>query len=357
MWKTYELSLFAVVLAAGAVSGLAQGPATAPVRPKKAVDHVRGLIDLYFQGQERDRFFAAAGVDGELTKEEFDAAAGQPGSFVRPYDGWAAAIVFDADHNQQLNWVEAEQYRLAVRAKVMRMFDKDKDGRLTGAERDAANAYLGAGMGRPGLSGTAPPTHAVAPPPLPPDLFAQPEPNAPRTDPAWRNRWEQLQARYDADKDGQLSDAEQEMLHEGLRASFRKRLLQQFDKNRDGALDEAEQRAVEEQQRLEEAEWRRQWERMQWDRNKDGQLDRDEQAAMEKHLAEQRQLAQQRRLEWIKRWDKDGDGKLSNEERAEVTKDLRQRVTLQRKQMDTNGDGKITAEEIRAYRKKLFEEP
>lgn len=342
-------------MGAGASPARAQPPATAPAgRATKTVDHVRDLIDVYFQGYERDRFFAAAGVDGELTKQEFDAAAGGPNSFVRPYDRWASAAVYDRDRDGRLNWVEAEQYRLGLRQRVLALFDRDKDGRLAGPERDAANAYLSAGMGRPRI--VKPPTSQPAPTTgqAAVDPWAAAGDRGSPAEPTWRGRWEELRIVYDTDRDGKLSGAERGRMEQELRDHHGSRLLRQFDRNRDGALDEDERLAAEMEERREAMRWRQEWERMQWDTDKDGRLDEKEQAAMDTHLARQRRLAQQRRQQWVKRWDTDGDGQLSAAERAEVTKDLRQRVALQRKEMDTNGDGKLTAKEIRAYRKKLF---
>lgn len=357
MLKMRCASVSMMVVMSGTVSGLAGPPTTAPAgRAGKSVDHVRELIDLYFQGHERDRFFAAAGVDGELSRQEFAAAAGRVNSFVRAYDRWASAVVYDRDRDGRLGWVEAEQYRLGIRKRVLALFDRDNDGRLAGPERDAANAYLGAGMGRPRI---LPPTSSrparTGKEPAA-DHWAGPSGRGSPADPSWRSRWQQVQASYDADKDGKLSGDERQRMQEGLRQHYRQRLLTQFDKNRNGVLDKDEQLAAEMEDRREAVEWRRKWERTQWDANKDGRLDGNEQAAMEKHLAEQRRLAQQRRQQWIKRWDRNGDGKLSAEEGAEVTRDMHRRVLRQRKLMDTNGDGKITAKEIRAYREKLFGE-
>jgi len=351
------VALFVIVVAASGAAVLAQPATTAPAaRTTTSIDHVEDLIDLYLQGAERDRFFAAAGVDGELTKEEFAAAAGKPSSFVRSYDRWASAIVFDRDRDGRLNWVEAEQYRLAIRKEVLALFDLNKDGRLTGPERQAANAYLAAGMGRPKLSELTrpqPPGEEKRP-----DLDQQPLPDkqGPSTDASWPERWRQLQTRYDADKDGTLSADERFGLYEALRGYYQKRLLAGFDANHNGFLDGDELQAAEHEQRRQADQMRQQWELVRWDANRDGQLDSGERATMEARLAEQVRLAQQSRQEWIKRWDKDGDGELSREERAEITKDLRRRVALQRREMDANGDGKLTGDEIRAYRTKLFED-
>jgi len=171
------VGLAVITVSQGALAGT-RLPASRPPAAKKA-DHVRDLIDSYFQGRERDRFFATAGVDGKLTREEFASAAGKPGSFVRAYDRWASAAVFDANRDGRLNWFEAERYRTAVRKKIVALFDKDDDGRLAGAERRAANAYLAAGKGTsatakspkraPGQQRPPRQEPLYAPPPLPGD--------------------------------------------------------------------------------------------------------------------------------------------------------------------------------------------
>jgi len=348
----------AAVLAAAAVAAMAQAPASRPAsKTRAAIDYVKDLFDNYYQGAERDRFFLAAGVDGQVTREEFAAAGKQAGSFVRPYDRWSAAAVFDRDANRKLNWVEAELYRLAIRARVLRLFDKDKDGRLTGAERDAANLYLATGMGkaRP-VPATAPRT---APPPearedadvWPAEPAASPADSAPRW---WQDRWRQISARFDRDRDGKLDDDERLRMERSLRWHQRRRLMMRFDTNRDGRLDPTESAAVELAERQEAQALRQRWELAEWDADGNGALDPPERRALEADLDRRRAEAAERHTRWVSLWDRDGDGAVSPAERAAATENLRQRVAKQRKEMDTDSDGKITADEIRAYRKKLF---
>ena len=344
-----------VVWAAGA-SAPPRPAATKPAgAAPSAVDYVADLFELYYQGRERGRFFASAGVDGEMTRTEFVAAAGKAGSFVRPYDRWAAAAVFDRNHNGRLDWVEAELYRLAIRTRILTLFDKDANGRLYGAEREAANAYLAA---RAPKARKPRPSEVPAPPAARPALPGVMGPPGPvPTDPtaaAWRKRWELLQARYDADKDGALTDAERTRLHEGLRAEYRRSVIKRFDRNRDGKLDEAEGRALDADQAARTDKWRQRMELLEWDANRNARLDPAERDKRDKHLAELRRRAKDRRGEWVRRWDSDGDGKLSGKELAAATAGISERVARQRREMDTDGDGRITAKEIRAYRKKLF---
>jgi Ca2+-binding EF-hand superfamily protein len=352
-----------VVLLAGAAMAQAPKPTTRPgPKTTATIDYVSDLIDMYFQGAERDRFFTAAGVDGQLTQEEFVAAGGKAKSFVRPYDRWQAAAVFDGDHSGRLNWVEAEQYRLAVRARVMLLFDKDKDGRLRGPEREAANLYLATGMGRARLA-QAGPQRLLAPPKPPgarPDaaVWAGPEADpAASAPPWWRDRWRKVVARFDRDRDGKLAGEERLRMQRSLRWHQRRRLMMRFDKDNNGRLDADESAAVELAESKEAQALRQQWELAEWDSDGSGKLEPPEQAAMEANLADRRRIARQRHELWVKRWDRNGDARVSAAERAAAIEGMRRRVARQRREMDTNGDGKITADEIRAYRKKLFNRP
>jgi len=120
-----------------------------PAAGAPADDPIGELMDSDVGTEERDRFFASAGVDGELSREEFEAAAAKPGSFVRKYEPWRDARAHDADGNGRLNWPEAERYRQAMRKRLLGRFDRNGDGKITGPERDAANAVLGRGLERP----------------------------------------------------------------------------------------------------------------------------------------------------------------------------------------------------------------
>ena len=145
--RFHAIGLAVTVLAQLALA--AAGASASPPPAKQKADHVRNLLEAYFQGRERSLFFATAGVDGEITKAEFTSATGRGNSFVRPYDRWAAVMAFDTDRNGRLGWVEAENYRFVMRRKMLTLFDKDGDGRLSPAERKAISAHLTAGTRRP----------------------------------------------------------------------------------------------------------------------------------------------------------------------------------------------------------------
>ena len=145
MWR-----LLAILPGALAVGGAATGGDAAASRPAGVrIDYVKDLLENDLATDERDRFFVLAGDDGEVSVEEFLAGAKLAGSFVRKCDRWNSAIRYDADESGQLNWPEAEKYRKETRRLVLSRYDRNRDGKLTGSERDDANALLAQGLLRP----------------------------------------------------------------------------------------------------------------------------------------------------------------------------------------------------------------
>jgi len=152
MMKHILPTLF-VILLTGAPA-LAQGAAA----PDKAPDVLRNAVDPYVPGAERGRYFRAAGVDNELTADEFAADRKRTTPFVRTFDHWPALVRFDKNANGTIDWFEADAYRRDVRKKVFDAFDTNDDRRLSPIERAAANKALtsekflaaGLGRGRPG---------------------------------------------------------------------------------------------------------------------------------------------------------------------------------------------------------------
>ena len=132
--------LTTIILVVLAVGGMALGQAK-PAKPveKPVPDICKGVIDPYDISGEKALFYAAAGVDNELSSDEFNAAKGKDKTFVRKFDSWKILITFDRDKNGKIDWNEAGAYRLETRRKVMGSFDKNKDGKLKGEERIAAN--------------------------------------------------------------------------------------------------------------------------------------------------------------------------------------------------------------------------
>lgn len=372
--------------AGGAAAAPAKPTAPASTRPTApTVDHVKDLFDLYSQGEERSRFFGAAGVDGELTDKEFSAASGKPKSLVRSYDRWEMAIGHDKDANGKLNWPEAEQYRLSVQQRVLGLFDRNKDRKLLGGERDAANSFLARGLRAPGFAPAGVPAGRGE------DLPGAPG-EAGRSGRGGRGQLlGQMQAQYDTNQDGRLSNEERQAMQQTWRNQWE---LRRYDRNNDGKLDEEETAARDaerEQQRRRMEQWQQQWEELRarhdadkdgqlsseerqalfqemreraelarFDRNKDGKLDEQETAARDAERQRRRRRGDQlrsrmaeRRREWIQRWDADGDGALSDQERSKMTEQLAAAVEKRRQEMDADGDGNISTEEARSYWQKL----
>jgi len=370
-----------------------QRPATRP-----AVDHVKDLFDTYTQGRERERFFAAAGVDGNLTAKEYQAASGKKDGFVRSYDSWEAAAACDADKDGRLSWAEAEKYREGVRQSVLKLFDKNRDHKLTGPERDEANRHLSRKLRAPGTGrtwggGASPRQYDTNGDGRidENERAAMREAGRQRAEEA-RRRWELQQS--DADKDGTLSDQERAAMEKAQaeqRAAAeqrRKEMLDKYDANRNGQIDGDENRAMYQDMRD-----RRAKERLdRWDADKNGLLDEKELAAEREHYraevrrrveqymirrhdkdgdgklneqeqaaadTERRQWEQMRRQgrqlmrEWQRRLDRDGDGQVSDEERRVGAERLQAEVRRRQKEMDTDGDGRVSREEGFAYLQKL----
>jgi hypothetical protein len=110
-----------------------------------AEDLLNGAIDPYDAVGEKAKFFRAAGAEGELDELKFQADAAKKEGFVRKFDNWEAMLAFDKDGNKTIDWFEADAYRRAIRKRVLDGFDTKRTGRLTGVERQAANAALASG--------------------------------------------------------------------------------------------------------------------------------------------------------------------------------------------------------------------
>jgi len=306
------------LLLLSAAASAASKPTTAPattkpsVRPKavKPPDLLKGAVDPYEPAAERGRFFRAAGVDNELDAKEFTATRGQEDSFVRRFDNLEMMRGFDKDRNRQLDWFEADAYRQEVRRRVLKAFDANGDGRLTGKERDKANAQLATGR-IPG-DGSARPASPRGASGEVPDWMRQ----------RMLRQRQDLQRRFDADRDGKLEGDERKAMLAAVRKeaeeemeSFRER---RFDTDGDGELSEEERRFMEEV------------------------------LATQKRQAEQWQRDRDMRL-----YDVDGDGELSEEEVARMAQDKARRETQGRdwesqweaRQYDVNRDGEIDEEE------------
>jgi len=295
-----------------------------PARQPSIPDVLGGAIDPYQPGMERGRFFKAAGVDNELDVKEFAAARKLKGSFVRKFDRWKALLAFDKNSNKHIDWFEAEAYRKNVRRRVLSAFDANRDGWLTGAERNAANAMLHAGQ----LPGKSPvPTRPVVI-------------HVPTSGPA------------DEEPDDQPDGASDEMRERMLR--LRQKVFAKYDTNDDGKIDDEERAAMMDSVAAGAQAELDQLEAQKWDADGDGELNEQEAAEMESALAE-RKLRDQRAsdLRNLRRWDANGDGELDEQETA-VMDEARQRQEAARqswrersdlRMFDLDGNGQLDEQE------------
>ena len=318
-------------------------PASAPATlPANLSDLLADAVDLYNPIAERSRLLGIAGPDGELAEAEFRAAVEKADSFVRRFDRWEALRAFDRNANGQIDWQEADAYRQGFRQFVLEAHDADRDGKLSGPERQAANlamyeGRLYAGGPRPdqrlvnlptrpaAAPAVAPPGMAVTPPPAyePQEQALPSAPPAPAVQPGGeiarretgQEQLDQRAEQFDADGDGQLSAEER-------RAMWAQRM---------GRLEERRQ-----QRRLAE-----------FDADGDGRLSEQELAAAQAREQDHRQQRQQQRS--VQRYDRDRDGTLSERELLEADASGAQTEgfvqTGQRYLFDRNGDGTVSPDE------------
>lgn len=351
------------VLAAACLTATAQTPATVPASAPTP-DLCKGCISPYNPSAERQRFFAAAGVDNELTSGEAEADRRRDKPFVRPFDRWEAMAKFDKNGSRTLDWFEADAYRRDVKKRVLGAFDANKDGRLAGPERDKANRALAAGK----IPAAAPTGSVrVAAVPAGGSGGERGEGGEPVVMSSSGNgvvvQQRRMNMRYreefDADKDGELSDDERQAMMEHYRAraaeARRRRQLQRYDKNGDGQLDADETAAMEAEraERRRRVEERRREFMSRWDQDGDGELNDAERNNMRDHF---RQQAAEWRSQWTARWDADGDGELSEEENRVARQRMGEAMQRAREEMDGDGDGNVSREERQAWFADLMEE-
>ena len=347
-------------------------PDAKPAPPTTIPDHCKGVIDPFNAGEERSRFFRAAGVDSDLSPTEAEANRKASRPFVRKFDLWKTMVSYDKGRDGQLDWYEALEYRKAFRKRVISAFDGNKDGKLAGKERIAANRALAAGKVPAGKVDTS---QIYVP-----DRSATTEGGAAGgAAPEGRgegrggfgggNMRERIMKEYDKNEDGDLDEEEQAAMREGFQKRMeewqQKRELERHDKDGDGQLSEAEQaeadkgRAEREERmkdwrgRMEQrrAEWTKQW-----DKDGDGELNDEERAAMREGMADRGAQMGRQIGEMLggltERYDADGDGDLNEEERGALRDDIRKRFSAVREEADADGDGEVSGEERDAVRKK-----
>jgi len=114
--------------------------AAAPAR-----DALTYAVDPYNVVDQKTKFFKLAGRTGELDAKTFEADREAGGNLIQSFEKWETAVAFDKDKNSTLDWVEFDAYREAMRDAVLAAFDKNRDNKLIGIERDEALKALAAG--------------------------------------------------------------------------------------------------------------------------------------------------------------------------------------------------------------------
>ncbi len=325
--QTFCLTAIVALIWGAGASAQPQPPA-ATQQADKIPDLCRNAIDPYLSIAERSRFFRAAGVDNELSKEEFAADSKRRRSFVRSFDRWELMIHFDKNANKTLDWFEADRYRREVRRQVLAAFDADRDKKLTGPERDAANKALAAGK-----------------------LPTTPGEESARIDKEYEN---ELIRKHDTDKDGKLSEEEKRAAFDEMRRQGRKQMLEKYDTDGDGELSRKERRAA---RRDRQGPWKdtiRRWELRDFDENNNGQIDPDERKAIRAHGEKMKPIGEM----FAKRMtDIDGDGEITDEEKEAVGKKWRtgmwKMMTRFSKYMDADGDRQVSFEEMQNFGQRI----
>lgn len=281
-----------------------RGSQTSP-RATSPPDLLRGAIDPFEEGPQRARFLRAAGVDSELSEQEFKSDAQRAENFIRAFDRWNAILRFDRDGSGTIDWFEVQDYRREMRKHVLTRFDVDRNGRLNGGEREAANGALGSIelLIRPEDTVlTLAATPRVQRPNIPPASVTVSLQNDPFI--------QKLRQEIDVDGNGDLS-YEELRAHEQVK---REHWQQQLETNRRSVLGG-------------------------FDRNRNGKLDADERQAFLDSLG-----AGPKR-----RFDKNNDGRLDEQERSEWEKTSMGRFFKQRAEADVDGDGLLSWEENQAF--------
>jgi len=238
--------------------------------------------------------------DGSLSADEKAAADTWLGDAAKRREEWAARSAryrevhaellkkHDGNGNGRIDADERQAYyaEYRERAKILQ-WDKDNDGKLSDAERQAMETQQAEWKKRSeearqrytlqrwdtDKDGKMSADETAA-------MEAQQAEQKQRAE-QYRKEQEALRKQHDTDGDGQLSADERKAYYEAIRAKWQ---LRQWDKNKDGELDEGEIKARDDQQaeyRKRSEDARRKWELQRWDKNTDGELDEAERKTME----------------------------------------------------------------------------
>jgi hypothetical protein len=315
-----SLAVVGILALAGVVLGADKAPSKAAVK-KPAPKLCLGAVDPFDRATQKTGFYAIAGKDGELTKDEFLDAAEKTSttkSFLRSFDKFESLMRFNKDKNKTIDWVEAEAYRVDLRKRVLAAFDTNKDSRLKGPEREAANRALAAGK------------------------FARAGGMA--------GRRASFMSKWDKDGDGKLSDAERE----AMRESYRKRSMEKWDKDGDGKLSDEERQAMRKGRRGGMGEVMERWRLQTFDIDGDGKLNEAEEAERKEFQGQFRDMG--KRID-VRFNDLDGDGTVSREERQKIMREWSgsalKMMAMAATYMDRDGDGTVSADERTGFMKKV----
>ncbi|MDP6634753.1 MAG: hypothetical protein QGG42_07640 [Phycisphaerae bacterium] len=315
------LVLLAVSLVwAGSVAAARKGARNASTT-KPAPKLCLGAVDPFDRATQKTGFFAIAGKDGELTSKEFlDASENKTSKkdFLRSFDTFAALLRFDKDKNSKIDWVEAEAYRVGLRKRVLAAFDANKDSRLKGPEREAANRALAAGR------------------------FARAG--------GMEGRRATFMAKWDKDGDGKLSEAERN----AMRDEFRKREIERYDKDGDGKLSDEERRAMRRGRGGIMGAAIERWRLQHFDLDGDGKLSEAEEAERKEFQSQFQAMGKKLDVRFN---DLDGDGEVSMEERRKIGREWAgsafKMMALAATYMDRDGDGTVSADERTGFGKRV----
>ena len=98
------------------------------------------------EAAQRSLFAALAGPVGTVGPAQWRRGLSAGGGFLRGSEAWDEAVLFDRDGDGSLSFREARGCQEARKARLLKQFDRDRDGQLTGPEYDAANEYLQADL-------------------------------------------------------------------------------------------------------------------------------------------------------------------------------------------------------------------